>query len=73
MAARALEWYARGPMSDPTTDSLRPQHSRAPGKQDEPVPVLVARWMLLGCAATVAVVIAAFVVWGVIIAQGLAK
>ena len=44
-----------------------------PGKPEEPVPVLVARWMLLGCAATLAVLVAAFVVWGVVIVQGLAK
>ena len=44
-----------------------------PGKREEPVPVLVARWMLLGCAATVAVIAVAFAFWMFVVIRGVAR
>ena len=52
--------------TEQTTPSL------PPGKAEAPVPVLVGRWMLLGCAATVAVLGAALVFWMVVVIRGVA-
>ena len=43
------------------------------GKQEEPVPVLVARWMVLGCGATLAVIAVAFAFWMVVVVRGISK
>ena len=43
------------------------------GKIEAPVPVLIGRWLLLGCAATLAVVIVAFLGFGVVVARGLSR
>ncbi len=44
-----------------------------PGKVEAPVPVLVGRWMLLGCGATLAVIAVAFLFWGYVVIRGVAK
>ena len=50
-----------------------PQPTIPPGKVEEPVPVLVARWMLLGCGATVAVIAVAFLFWMVVVIRGVVR
>jgi hypothetical protein len=44
-----------------------------PGKPEAPVPVLVARWMLLGCGATLAVVAVAFLFWMFVVIRGVSQ
>lgn len=44
-----------------------------PGKVEPPIEVLVGRWLFLGCAATLAVLILAFVAFGGLVAWGVAK
>ena len=44
-----------------------------PGKREEPVPVLVARWMTLGCGATLAVVAVAFLFWMFVVIRGVSQ
>ena len=47
-----------------------PRPAIPPGKVEAPVPVLVARWMLLGCSATIAVLAVALLFWTFVVIRG---
>ncbi len=56
----------------------QPEHPIAPprippSKIEDPVPVLVGRWMMLGCAATLAVLAVAFLFGMYVVIHGMAK
>ncbi len=60
----------------PDTETPSPHASQLPippGKPEEPVPTLVGRWMLLGCAATAAVLLVAFMAMGAVVIWGVSK
>ena len=57
----------------PSKPTRQPPLAIPPGKVEAPVPVLVARWMLLGCGATVAVIAVAFLFWTFIVIRGVAR
>ena len=61
-------------MTDPHQDPQLPEKSPIPpGKVEEPVPMLVARWMLLGCGATIAVLAVALLFWTFVVIRGVAQ
>ncbi len=62
------------PMTDlHETTQLPEKPSIPPGKVEEPVPMLVARWMLLGCGATIAVLAVALLFWTFVVIRGVAQ